>query len=1017
MATERKGAEKQVISAFDEAYGRLNEAQKRAVDTVEGPVMVIAGPGTGKTQILALRIANILRLTDASPSSILALTFTESGAASMTARLVSLMGQDGYHVRVHTFHGFCNEVIRNYPDRFQAIIGRMPLIELDAIALIKSLLDEQRPQLLRPYGKPDLYVMDIKAKLSEVKREHVTPQMLAERIADERARIENVPDRYHEKGAYKGKMKGAYTDALRQLEKAQEFADIYAAYEQRLAEEERYDFEDTIVAVIETLAKDEELKLILQEEYQYILADEHQDANSGQNELLVLLSDFHPEPNLFVVGDEKQAIYRFQGASLENFFSFKRRYKNAAVVPLSENYRSTQCILDAAHALIESAHAHAEMERARLQAQGVHDGQELTLACAPDEDTEHAYIAEQIAKQVGRGTPAHEIAILVRRNADVPILAAALARRGIPYTAYGDDPVLAHPAVREFVTLLRAVAHFGDDVLLYPVLALPYTGISNLDVYRLTTAPLYRPGALYALISDVSALTTLGVRETAACVALFAMLDIAAREVRERPLVSAIERILSLSGALARLLSRPDALAANDIVRAFLRYVTALISARPALTLAGALSALDEAKEYRLTLSGAVVRRERAVLLMTVHRAKGMEFDHVFIPHMHDRMWGARSAPDRLKLPLFAPVSSGESDMREDDERRLLYVAMTRARKTLAFSYAEMANNGSRQVRSRFVEELADEHVREEGIASADGVFAPAPRAARQGEGLSDEEKTFLRERLAAQGLSVTALNNYLESPWKYFFNNLLRIPKARAPHVLYGSAIDETLKWYTDRRKEGSVPDAGAIVGIFIAGLARKPLGKKDFETYGQRGTDALSGYVARYGEEWHVPAESAIRLTVPFEMGMPELPVITLNGEFDKLEHLGGSGTVRIVDYKTGKPKTRGEIEGTTKSSNGNLKRQLVFYRLLAELDPAHRFEVHEEVLDFVEPGAKGKYHRESFVITTAETEELKNTVREVLRAVYAFAFWDAPCDETARDEEYCALARAFKMRTRIG
>jgi DNA helicase-2/ATP-dependent DNA helicase PcrA len=1000
---------------FDEQYGRLNEQQKKAVDTIEGPVMVIAGPGTGKTQILALRIANILRLSDTAPSSILALTFTESGVASMRARLVSLMGQDGYRVRVHTFHGFCNEVIRMYPDRFPSIIGRTPLIELDGLAIVKALLDELRPKLLRPHGKPDFYVRDIMGKLSEVKREHITPVMLMERIVAERLRVEQATDLYHEKGAHKGKMKGKYSDELRSLLKAEEFVAIYGAYEEALEKGGLYDFEDTIIAVIETLAKDEELKLILQEEHQYILADEHQDANGSQNELLVLLSDFHPEPNLFIVGDEKQAIYRFQGASLENFFSFKRRYKNAVLIPLSENYRSTQRILDAAHALIAPARGQAEIERVSLVTQGIHEEQEIALVRAPDEDTEYGYITDHIANYIKDGTSAHEIAILVRRNSDVPELASALQHCGIPHIAHGDDPVLTNPTVQGFVMLLRAVASFGEDAPLYPVLTLPYTHISNLDIYRLTNTPLYKSGALYALLSDELALEALGVRDKAACKALYKLLDGAARALRELPLLAALEQVFSQSGCLSYILAQPDALATLDVMRAFLRYAKTLLDAHATFTLPALLNAFEEAKEHRLSLGGNVYHRENAVCVMTVHRAKGREFDHVFIPHMHDRLWGSRRHVEHLKLPLFSETAGAVSDTSEDDERRLLYVAMTRARKTLIFSYAEVSNDGVAHVPSRFVEEIKA-HVIEKSIPVRGASFSVAVSAEGSRATLSDEEKMFLRTRLSDQGLSVTALNNYLESPWKYFFLNLLRIPQVRSLHLLYGSAIDAALKWYTQKRKEetsgGVLPATEEVVTVFVSALMRQPLTKKDFETYRARGVAALIGYLAKYADTWLSDTESAIHIKVPFETGIPELPVIMLRGELDKVEH-PEDGWVRIVDYKTGKPKTRGEIEGTTKTSNGNLKRQLVFYRLLVERDAIRQWRGNEATLDFVEPDVKGNYHQELYRITDADVADLTTTIQKTVRDINEFAFWEDVCDEAAWSKEGCSLVNALKNR----
>jgi len=990
--------------AFDTAYARLNPAQKQAVDTIEGPVMVIAGPGTGKTQILALRIANILRRTDADPSSILALTFTESGVASMRTRLIALIGEAGYRVRVHTFHGFSNEVIRRYPDRFPDIIGRTPLVELDAVAIVREILDRERPALLRPHGDPDFYVRDIIGKLSEVKREHVSPTMLHERVTRERAAIESAEDLTHQKGVHVGKVKGKYATALRSLAKAAEFADVYAAYEEALHDRRHYDFEDTIIAVIEALSRDEELKLILQEEHQYVLADEHQDANGGQNELLVLLSDFHAAPNLFVVGDEKQAIYRFQGASLENFFSFKRRYPAALSISLTDNYRSTQRILDAAHTLIAPAVGHESIDRPELRAAAGHEEQIIRGVAAPDEDTEHADVAARIAALVEAGTPPGEIAILVRRNGDVPLLAAALVRRDVSHVAHGDDPVLAHPVVQGIVSLLRAVATPGDDAVLYRALTLPYSGVTNADLYRLAQVP--HGTLLIEVLKDGGHLERAGVRDADACTRFAELVDRAARGVGTVPLIICVEQLLWRSGAMAHIMAHTDALPTLERVRAFFRYLSTVLEAHPEYTLAELLGAIDAAQTYRLSIAGRQYGSPDAVAIMTVHRAKGMEFDHVFVPHVHDRMWGGRSRSERLPLPLFAPVA----DAAEDDERRLFYVAMTRARKTLTLSHAARTADGTRLVPSRYLAELTDFCAAESAEALGADFFVPPAEGAR--ETLTSEEREYLCARIAEQGLSVTALNNYRESPWKYFFLNLLRIPSARPAHLLYGSAVDAALKWYTDERAGGNVPAADDLVRIFARELSRMPLSRKDLETYRARGDAALRGYHALYATEWVSRAESAVRIAVPFDTGIPEMPTITLRGELDKVE-IGEGDVVCIVDYKTGKPKTRGEIEGTTKTSEGNLKRQLVFYRLLVELDESREWRAEEAMLDFVEPDQRGKYRRERFSITREDTDALTVEIRAALAELVTFGFWERPCDAAAWSEEGCALASAFRAR----
>ncbi len=821
----------QAHAAFDEAYARLNDAQRRAVDTTEGP-------GTGKTQILALRIANILRTTDTDPASILALTFTESGVASMRARLVSLMGEAGYRVRVHTFHGFCNEIIRRYPDRFPDIIGREPLAELDAIGIIRDILDRERPEFLRPHGDPDYYVRDIIGKISEAKREHVGPENLRERIATARVAVESAEDLTHVRGPHAGKVKGKYADALRSLARADAFVTIFAAYEVALAAQHRYDFEDTIIAVIETLARDEELTRILQEEHQYLLADEHQDANGGQDELLTLLADFHEAPNLFVVGDEKQAIYRFQGASLENFLSFARRYPHAAVIPLTENYRSTQAVLDAAHALIASVAGHETIDRPRLRAAAGHAERLIAVLEVPDEDTERAVIARRIRTLIDAGVSPGEIAVLVRRNADVALVARALAHADIAHVAYGQDLALAQPVVADFTTFLRAAALPGDDTLLYPALLLPYSGISNADAYRLARLP--AGFALIEVLTDRAQLATLGVRDVGACDAFGTLVEQTLRG--SVPLLVCIERLLVRSGALAHLMAQPDVFSQLAAMRAFFRYLSDTLDAHPEYGFTDLLNALDAARTYRLSVTAPASRTPVAVSVMTVHRAKGMEFNHVFIPQVHDRLWGEGRQRERLPLPLHGAPGGTAAD----DERRLFYVAMTRARETLTLTHAATATDGTARTPSRYLAELIG-HCAHEVLDAPEVDTFVAPEAV-SAQGLSEEERQLLLLRLAEQGLSVTALNNYLESPWKYFFLNLLRIPSARPPHLLYGSAVDAALKWYADERAAERTPDADALIGAFSREIARMPFSRQDRETYRARGETALRGYHAAH-------------------------------------------------------------------------------------------------------------------------------------------------------------------------
>jgi DNA helicase-2/ATP-dependent DNA helicase PcrA len=343
------------VSEFERLYNILNKEQKDAVDSIEGPVMVVAGPGTGKTQILTLRIANILRKTDIPADAILALTFTNAAAANMRKRLVSIIGSDGYNVSIFTFHSFANHIIETFPEHFGEITGRTNCSEVERIDIVRSIIKNGRFQILKPINEPYHNVPNIISAISHLKSEGITPETFFAWIKKEREKLEKTEDLYHEKGAHKGKMKGKYQKMFKDLDKDEELALLYEKYQKELIEKKRFDFDDSLLTLIDTMEKDEDFLRELQEEYQYFLVDEHQDTNGAQNRILELLATFFETPNLFVVGDEKQAIFRFQGASLENFLYFEKKFKNVKRITLQTNYRSHQGILDASEDLIQKS--------------------------------------------------------------------------------------------------------------------------------------------------------------------------------------------------------------------------------------------------------------------------------------------------------------------------------------------------------------------------------------------------------------------------------------------------------------------------------------------------------------------------------------------------------------------------------------------------------------------------------------------------------------------------------------
>ena len=552
---------------FDQAYKRLNPAQKKAVDAIDGPVMVIAGPGTGKTQMLTLRIANILRLTDTAPSSILALTFTESAVASMRKRLVDIIGIAGYSVYISTFHGFCNDVIKRYPDAFPHIIGSQNASEIDQIQIMEKVITHAELAYLKPYGDPFYYLRSAMSAIRELKREKISPEDYTKLIKDQEKEFKKIPDLYHEKGAHKGKMKGVYSDLERKIAKNGELATLYAGYQKELTKRKLYDYEDMILETISALSSKEDLLRELQEQYQYLLADEHQDANTSQNKLLELLASFHENPNVFVVGDEKQAIFRFQGASLENFLYFKKLYPSALIVTLEDNYRSTQTILDASHSLILKNPLKEGVEekdmRVKLKAKGVvskvdAEKVKISLAEFSKPDVERAYLVADIQKKLEMGVNPNQIAIIYRDNRDALPLVKEFETTMVPFVVESDQSILNDDTIAKFLRLLKTIADFGNDALLAEALYIDFLGIDNLDIFKLMAFSAQHKSALHDLIKNESKMIEAKLEKSEKIHDLYKKLHHWSVFCKNKYLVESFELIVRESGYLEYLIALPN---------------------------------------------------------------------------------------------------------------------------------------------------------------------------------------------------------------------------------------------------------------------------------------------------------------------------------------------------------------------------------------------------------------------------------------------------------------------------
>lgn len=1020
---------------FEESYSQLNQSQKEAVDAIDGPVMVVAGPGTGKTKTLTLRIANILRKTQMNPRNILALTFTEQGASEMKRRLFWLIGSEAYDVGIFTFHGFCNDVIQTYADEFQDILGRAPSNEIQRIQFIKRAIDEVKSAILKPFGDRYYYVKSVLRAIGDMKREAILANTLGEANKKNRNEFEKIEDLYYESGKHTGAMKGKYAEIKKQIEKNEALAEIYKKYEEILKKEKRYDYDDMIVEVVKTLEENREFLLRLQEKYQYFLVDEHQDTNNAQNRVLELLCNFYSNPNLFVVGDEKQAIFRFQGASLENFLYFKNLYPEARLIMLKENYRSSRDVLNAAGRLIQ--------KNSRKISDVLQEIIVESLSPTSDErgfvemhefsspEIELYFVVKKVSWLIESGENPKEIAVIYRDNSDAVPLSEMFQKYGVPFRIESNTDVFEDDYVKNLILIFRFLDDFPSDEKLFNMLHSEFFGLQSLDIYKLSVSRERRKPrfTLLDLMKNFSALENAGVSNSKKIKLLADRFERWHSIAKNKTFPELFEVVVHDSGMLASILSRDDSEMRLNRIHSLFSEVKRFAEEHPRFSLHDFLEYCDALEEHGVRIREERVQfMPRAVRCMTAHGAKGLEFDFVFIINVYDGHWGNRKARELIRLPKFLksmPEDADADGVKNDDERRLFYVALTRARKTVFVSYAKSDINGKTLLPSLFLDEIGQDYLKEGDSGIYEKNFEKEKKiifSPRLTDKFSVFEKEYVAHLFRERGLYATALNNFLECPWKYFYVNLLGVPMAKEKHQMYGTAVHAALKKFFEVERAGK-GTRELLLENFRAALEEENLAESEFEETLERGLDALGRYYDAKNGSWN--KNIMLEYSVPHVFLNDDLK---LTGKIDKIEFLEGrrnagpvrnfsgeltdtakrrriiSNGVNVVDYKTGKPKSRNELFGKTKNATGNELRQLVFYKLLLDRQRGFMENIVSGEIEFIEPDKKGNFHSERFAISEEEVSGLEKLVREVSEKILSLSFWNDRCgDKTC---EFCKL-----------
>ncbi len=1003
MNKEETNLKQKYQKSFNEAYEMLNDEQREAVDTIEGPVCVVAGPGTGKTQILTLRIANILKTQGGSfAENILALTFTNAGVYAMRQRLAEFVGiETAYKVGIFTFHSFAEEMIKTNPEIFSRFTFSRPITDIEKIKIIENILNKTKWKYLQTFASDFHYTKKIISAIDDLKSDAISPSDLEASILTLEKRIleqegENAFYKRKCAGGEKGDIKKDILNKIqKQKDKQKELVKIYQAYQDELRKQKLYDFSDMILSVVQEAEDNKEFRAILQEKFLYLLVDEHQDTNDAQGRMIEAIAESkvnEGRPNLFTVGDEKQAIYRFQGASLENFQKFRNKYKDVKVINLKNNYRSIQSILDPAHSLITG-----EVE---LQAFKKSENKKaVKVSEFQDYKEELIFIAEDIQGKIKNGKDPNEIAIFYKENASLGEIKSILEKSKIPYKVKSKENILDSKDIQKLIFLLKAVENPLNDENLAKVLFIDFLDFGTHDVLKILEKLANRKGkepkhkSILKLISSEEILKSIDILDPQKFVDFSEFLKDQKKLSFEKDFLEFFESFINGSGFLKYILQKSNNTSALKRLEKIFDEAKKQFFTKKDYSLTDFLDYINILKQYNISIDLGENDLIDGVNLMTAHGSKGLEFEDVYITNFIDSKWGGTR---KRGQDFVLDTSKTAGDI--DDERRLFYVALTRGKENVQITFSKFDLEGREKIPSRFLEEIGEDFLIFEKPESL-GVAKKIEKyfGKKEEKVLSIFDKEYIKKLFLQNTLSVSALNNYKQSPIKYFFRNLIRIPSAQTKPLIFGNIIHDTFDVFF---KEKGKRD---ILEIFDESVQKFTIPEKYFDDIVAHGKELLENYVKEYKDSFEFNVQTEKRMSAGLELQNEE--TLRLYGIVDKMEMLDG-GKIRVVDYKTGKSYSQ-----KTKDQKADLERQLIFYKLLIDKFYDDN-RVEEGLLDFVEINKKTeKYERQKRVITAKEVAELEQEIQDFAEDILSGAFLDREYEKTKENEDFWDLWELLK------
>lgn len=866
----------------------LNQQQLQAVTHGEGPLLIIAGAGTGKTTVITKRIEHLILEEKISPNNILALTFTEKAAQEMETRIDEILPFGYTTMWIETFHAFCDRILRA-----EAIhIGLNPrydlMTEAESLLFLRKHLFEFELEYFRPLGNPMKFLQGMLQHFSRLKDDDITPEQYLT-YAEKMKNSDKEPD---------------------EIKKTLELANAFKKYEDLKAKEGVMDFSDLISNTLKVFRARPHVLKQYQKQFQYVLVDEFQDTNFAQNEMAILLAG--EKQNITVVGDDDQSIYRWRGAAIANMMQFRAHFPKATIITLNQNYRCTQNILDSAYEMIQ--HNNPD----RLEVQEKIDKKLSSMREIKGEPIEFIFTnrvedeAEEVAKRIRdevkkTNRPYNEFAILVRANDHATPFQRALERAHIPFQFLGPGHLFQQEEIKDLIAYLHALANFDDTSSLYRILTLPIFDIESRDVAALLNYSKKNNASLFESMEQVehTPLTDTGKEKVTRIVE---MMKNHLSKIRDETAGQILYYFFEDSGLLGHYLDPRSLKTEKEAqnVAKFFEKLQGFAANREDASVFAVVDWIDLSMELGESPMAAEVdwTRNNAVNILTIHSSKGLEFPFVFVTNLVTQRFPSRDRKEQIPVPtdiIREVLPTGDENLQE--ERRLFYVAMTRAKDKLYLTASRFYGDGKRERKvSPFVTEaLGEAYV--QSLMKKQVVEDPGQQLSLLdvfNANIQEKPKPAIDEQRTTTTnityVSYSQLQTFQVCPLHYKMRYILNVPTAPSPALSYGVSVHSALRDFFQLIQAKQIVTPDLMYDLLKKNWIKVGYASKTHEEQSYKQAEQM---LFDYAKQALAEKPTPIAIELPFNFWLNK--TLKVGGRIDRVDQLP-DGKIEIIDYKTG-------------------------------------------------------------------------------------------------------------------